>query len=57
MPRVQTLFFSATLELPNVRDSINVLTTNSTWVNLKEKLGIPETVHVVQYIVDPNVVS
>ncbi|XP_053991024.1 ATP-dependent RNA helicase DDX1-like [Hylaeus volcanicus] len=54
MPRVQTLFFSASLGLPNVRHSIDVLTTNSTWVNLKEELGIPETVHVVQYIIDPH---
>lgn len=52
--KVQTLFFSATLDSPHVRSAIDNLTVNATWINLKGKLGIPETVHFVCYMVDPH---
>jgi len=52
--RVQTLFFSATLHTPEVLDMIQEITENATWVDLKGKDAVPETVHHVVYFIDPT---
>lgn len=52
--RVQTLFFSATLHEEKVKKLIDEITTRPTWVDLKGKDAVPETVHHVVYYVDPE---
>mmetsp|Transcript_59261 Transcript_59261/g.132974 ORF Transcript_59261/g.132974 Transcript_59261/m.132974 type:complete len:819 (+) Transcript_59261:88-2544(+) len=52
--RVQTLFFSATLHTPEVKSLIEELTVSPTWVDLKGKDAVPDTVHHVVYTVDPT---
>jgi len=52
--RVQTLFFSATLHTPEVKGLIKEITTSPTWVDLKGKDSVPDTVHAVVYHVDPT---
>jgi len=52
--RVQTLFFSATLHTPEVKTLINEITTSATWVDLKGKDAVPDTVHNVAYYIDPT---
>lgn len=52
--RVQTLLFSATLHTPEVHSMIEELTTQATWVDLKGKDAVPDTVHHVVYHVDPT---
>lgn len=52
--RLQTLFFSATLHSPEVRSAIEKITVNPTWVDLKGKPSIPDTVHFVCYKIDPT---
>jgi len=52
--RVQTLFFSATLHSPEVRQAIESITVRPTWVDLKGRPSIPDTVHFVAYTIDPN---
>lgn len=52
--RVQTLFFSATLHTPEVRSLIDEITEKATWVDLKGKDAVPDTVHHVVYLVDPT---
>mmetsp|Transcript_35620 Transcript_35620/g.81633 ORF Transcript_35620/g.81633 Transcript_35620/m.81633 type:complete len:872 (+) Transcript_35620:48-2663(+) len=52
--RVQTLFFSATLHDPLVKQMIDEITTRPIWVDLKGKDSVPETVHHVVYYVDPS---
>ncbi|PHJ22345.1 atp-dependent rna helicase ddx1 [Cystoisospora suis] len=42
---VQVLFFSATLHTDEVRRAIDALTERPTWVDLKGKATIPDTVH------------
>merc|ERR1719217_827630 len=52
--RVQTLFFSATLHTPEVKQMIDEITTRPIWVDLKGKDSVPDTVHHVIYRVDPT---
>lgn len=51
--RVQTLFFSATLHTPEVRQMIDDITDRPIWVDLKGKDSVPETVHHVVLYIDP----
>lgn len=51
--RMQVLLFSATLHAPSVRAFADVLCTRPTWVDLKGKDFVPETVHHVVLRVDP----
>lgn len=51
--RVQTLFFSATLHTPEVKQMIEEITTRPIWVDLKGKDSVPETVHHVALYIDP----
>merc|ERR1719355_514 len=51
--RVQTLFFSATLHTPEIKQMIEEITTRPIWVDLKGKDSVPETVHHVVLYVDP----
>jgi len=51
---VQTLFFSATLHTPEVKKLISEITIKATWVDLKGKDAVPDTVHSVAYLVDPS---
>ncbi|CBZ49763.1 putative ATP-dependent RNA helicase DDX family protein [Neospora caninum Liverpool] len=43
--RVQVSFFSATLHTAEVRQAVEALTERPTWVDLKGKATIPDTVH------------
>uniref|UniRef100_A0A0G4F4K4 DEAD box protein 1 n=1 Tax=Chromera velia CCMP2878 TaxID=1169474 RepID=A0A0G4F4K4_9ALVE len=52
--RLQTLFFSATLHGPEVRQAIESLCDKPTWVDLKGRPSIPDTVHFVRYAIDPR---
>mmetsp|Transcript_23355 Transcript_23355/g.73949 ORF Transcript_23355/g.73949 Transcript_23355/m.73949 type:complete len:837 (-) Transcript_23355:177-2687(-) len=52
--RVQTLFFSATLHTPEVKTLINAITAQATWVDLKGKDAVPDTVHNTAYFIDPT---
>lgn len=52
--RVQTLLFSATLHSEDIHKLIEEITTNATWVDLKGKDAVPETVHHVIYPIDPT---
>lgn len=52
--RVQTLFFSATLHTPEVKQLIEEITFRPVWVDLKGKDAVPETVHQVIYRIDPT---
>jgi len=52
--RVQTLFFSATLHTPEVKTLIDEITASATWVDLKGKDAVPDTVHNVAYYIDPT---
>mmetsp|Transcript_93661 Transcript_93661/g.270613 ORF Transcript_93661/g.270613 Transcript_93661/m.270613 type:complete len:871 (-) Transcript_93661:206-2818(-) len=52
--RVQTLFFSATLHTPEVKQMIEDITTRPIWVDLKGKDSVPETVHHVALYIDPT---
>eukprot|EP01071_Lankesteria_metandrocarpae_P004207 Lankesteria_metandrocarpae@DN3428_c2_g1_i3.p1 len=49
---VQTLFFSATLHSDEVRRGIDTITVNPTWVDIKGKPSIPDTVHFAVYKID-----
>ncbi|PFH31733.1 putative ATP-dependent RNA helicase DDX1 [Besnoitia besnoiti] len=53
-PRVQVLFFSATLHTEEVRRAIETLTDKPSWVDLKGKATIPDTVHAVVCPVIPE---
>mmetsp|Transcript_19073 Transcript_19073/g.43313 ORF Transcript_19073/g.43313 Transcript_19073/m.43313 type:complete len:841 (-) Transcript_19073:149-2671(-) len=52
--RVQTLFFSATLHTPEVKTLINEITVKATWVDLKGKDSVPDTLHATTYFIDPT---
>eukprot|EP00930_Biecheleria_cincta_P028728 TRINITY_DN20036_c0_g2_i1.p1 TRINITY_DN20036_c0_g2~~TRINITY_DN20036_c0_g2_i1.p1 ORF type:complete len:850 (-),score=175.02 TRINITY_DN20036_c0_g2_i1:105-2654(-) len=52
--RVQTLFFSATLHTPEIKQMIEEITSRPIWVDLKGKDMVPETVHHVVLHVDPH---
>lgn len=52
--RVQTLFFSATLHTPEVKQMIEQITTRPIWVDLKGKDSVPDTVHHVVYRINPR---
>merc|ERR1719355_190600 len=52
--RVQTLFFSATLHDPEIKQMIEEITTRPIWVDLKGKDSVPETVHHVAFYIDPS---
>jgi len=52
--RVQTLFFSATLHTPEIKTMIEEITTEATWVDLKGKDSVPDTVHHVVFRIDPD---
>jgi len=51
--RPQTLVFSATLHGREIKDIVSKLCQNETWVDLKGKPTIPETVHAVVLKVNP----
>ena len=52
--RLQVAFFSATLHSPEIGKLAGMLTVNPTWVDLKGKDSVPETVHHVVVRVDPS---
>jgi len=52
--RVQTLLFSATLHTPEVKNLINDITQQATWVDLKGKDAVPDTLHACIFHVDPT---
>jgi ATP-dependent RNA helicase DDX1 len=52
--RLQTLLFSATLHTPEVRALAEKITVRPTFVDLKGKEHVPETVHHVVVHVDPE---
>ena len=51
--RLQVMLFSATLHSPEIRKLADFLTVNATWVDLKGKEAVPETVHHALVLVDP----
>lgn len=51
--KVQTCFFSATLHSPEIAQLSALLCTHPTWVDLKGKDTVPDTVHHVIVKVDP----
>jgi len=51
--RLQVLLFSATLHSPEITALAGRLTQNATWVDLKGKDAVPETVHHAVVVVDP----
>lgn len=51
--RLQVLMFSATLHSNDVRLLIDKICAQPTWIDLKGKGAVPETVHHVQVRVDP----
>lgn len=53
--RLQVCFFSATLHSPEIGALSAALCQHPTWVDLKGKDSVPETVHHVVVTVDPNV--
>eukprot|EP00917_Polyrhabdina_sp_WS-2016_P017033 GHVP01036817.1.p1 GENE.GHVP01036817.1~~GHVP01036817.1.p1 ORF type:complete len:713 (+),score=113.02 GHVP01036817.1:35-2173(+) len=52
--KIQSLFFSATLQSECAKDAIKELTVSPSWVDLKGKATIPETVHCVVYKINPT---
>ena len=52
--RLQVMLFSATLHSPEIRELAGFLTVNATWVDLKGKDAVPETVHHALVLVDPT---
>ena len=52
--RLQVLLFSATLHSPEITSLAGRLTQNATWVDLKGKDAVPETVHHAMVLVDPS---
>lgn len=52
---VQTLLFSATLHSPEIRHLSDKIQTFPTWVDLKGKESVPDTVHHTMVILDANV--
>jgi len=52
--RVQTLFFSATLHTAEVKQLIDDITHQATWVDLKGKDAVPDTLHACIFHVDPT---
>ena len=52
--RLQCLMFSATLHSDQIKEMAAQICQNPVWVDLKGKESVPETVHHVQYQVDPN---
>lgn len=52
--RLQVMLFSATLHSPEIRELADSLTVNATWVDLKGKDAVPETVHHALVLVDPT---
>lgn len=52
--RLQVCFFSATLHSPEISALAEKLCKNPTWVDLKGKDSVPETVHHVVIPVDPS---
>ena len=52
--RLQCLMFSATLHSESIKDIAKVICQNPIWVDLKGRDAVPETVHHVQYQVDPT---
>ena len=52
--RLQVAFFSATLHSPEIGKLSDALCTNPTWVDLKGKDSVPDTVHHVIIRVDPE---
>jgi ATP-dependent RNA helicase DDX1 len=55
--RLQVCFFSATLHSPAIKDLAAKICVNPTWVDLKGVDSVPETVHHVICIADPEVNS
>ena len=51
--RLQVMLFSATLHSPEIRKLADYLTVNATWVDLKGKEAVPDTVHHALVLVDP----
>lgn len=52
--RLQVLMFSATLHSSEVQDLVHKICAHPTWVDLKGKDAVPETVHHVKVTVDPK---
>ena len=52
--RLQVMLFSATLHSPEIQKLADFLTVNATWVDLKGKDAVPETVHHALVMVDPT---
>lgn len=52
--RVQTLLFSATLHSPEIKDLSEKIQSFPTWVDLKGKETVPETVHHTMVCVDAD---
>ena len=55
--RLQVCFFSATLHSPEISNLAKTLCHNATWVDLKGKDSIPQTVHHLVVEVDPILVN
>lgn len=51
--RLQVMLFSATLHSPEIKALADTLTVNATWVDLKGKEAVPDTVHHAMVLVDP----
>ena len=52
--RLQCLMFSATLHSDAIKDIAKAICQNPIWIDLKGREAVPETVHHVQYQVDPG---